>query len=149
MHIDLIFSLVLYSDFQWFHMFFIPYNCFPAINIFKVSNGNTRTMCEICSKLTGKTPERHQWCRFGGYIIDLEQFSDLVLVFPLMTLHKLIPAGLDLGFIFVNLQYVDLLRCVISKIVSLPNFSWSVISRKPFERRQDGGTRRYLKVLGI
>ena len=26
--------------------------------LFKVNNGNTRTMCEICSKLSIKTPER-------------------------------------------------------------------------------------------
>ena len=31
----------------------------PAGNdVFKVSNRNNRTMCEICSKLTIKTPER-------------------------------------------------------------------------------------------
>ena len=32
---------------------------FPAgIFLFNVNYGNTRTMCEICSKLTLKTPER-------------------------------------------------------------------------------------------
>ena len=29
-----------------------------GIFLFKFNNGNTRTMCEICSKLTIKTPER-------------------------------------------------------------------------------------------
>ena len=34
---------------------------FPAGNyMFKVNNRNTRTKCEICSKLTIKTPERRQ-----------------------------------------------------------------------------------------
>ena len=28
--------------------------------MFKVNNRNTRTSCEICSKLTIKIPERHQ-----------------------------------------------------------------------------------------
>ena len=28
-----------------------------GIYLFKVNNGNTKTMCEICSKLTIKTPE--------------------------------------------------------------------------------------------
>ena len=38
---------------------FIP---FPAGNyMFKVNNRNTRTKCEICSKLTIKTPESHHW----------------------------------------------------------------------------------------
>ena len=37
------------------HIFSIP----PAGNcMFKVNNRNTRTRCEICSKLTIKTPER-------------------------------------------------------------------------------------------
>ena len=35
------------------------WNNIPAGNyMFKVSNRNTRTRCEICSKLTIKTPER-------------------------------------------------------------------------------------------
>ena len=34
----------------------------PAGNyMFKVNNGNTRTRCEICSKLTIKIPERRHW----------------------------------------------------------------------------------------
>ena len=34
-------------------------NAVPAGNcMFKVNNRNTRTRCEICSKLTIKTPER-------------------------------------------------------------------------------------------
>ena len=31
------------------------------IYLFKVSNKNTRKRCEICSKLTIKTPERRHW----------------------------------------------------------------------------------------
>ena len=37
----------------------MPYNIFPAgIYLLNVNNRNTRTKCEICSKLTIKTPER-------------------------------------------------------------------------------------------
>ena len=37
----------------------MPFNSFPAnIYLFKVNNRNTRKRCEICSKLTIKTPER-------------------------------------------------------------------------------------------
>ena len=32
-----------------------------GIYLFKVNNRNIRTRCEICSKLTIKTPERRQW----------------------------------------------------------------------------------------
>ena len=36
-------------------------NYYPdGIYLFKVNNRNTRTRCEICSKLTIKTPERRQ-----------------------------------------------------------------------------------------
>ena len=41
---------------------------YPAGNcMFKVNNRNTRTRCEICSKLTIKTPERRLasfWCLY-------------------------------------------------------------------------------------
>ena len=46
-------------------------------------NENTRTICEVCSKLTIKTPERS-----GVFIHNLEQILHIVLVFPLMTLNK-------------------------------------------------------------
>ena len=38
---------------------------FPLVPVgngmFKFNNRNTRTRCEICSKLTIKTPERRHW----------------------------------------------------------------------------------------
>ena len=38
---------------------------FPAgIYLLKVNNRNSRTRCEICSKLTIKTPERSFWCLY-------------------------------------------------------------------------------------
>ena len=62
---------------------------FPAgIYLFEVNNGNTRTMCEICSKLTIKTPEQYQWSRYGVFIVNFEQISDIALVFPWLTLNK-------------------------------------------------------------
>ena len=48
----------------------------PAGNYMsKVNNINIKTWCEICSKLTIKTPERHQWCRFGVFIVNFEQVN--------------------------------------------------------------------------
>ena len=48
----------------------------PAgIYLLKVNNRNTRTRCEICSKLTIKIPERRQ-----AFVI-FEHISHLVLVF--------------------------------------------------------------------
>ena len=43
----------------------------PAGNyMFKVNNRNTGTRCEICPKLTIKTPERRHWCRSGVFIVN-------------------------------------------------------------------------------
>ena len=43
----------------------------------KVNIRNTRTRCEICSKLTIKTPERH-WHHSGVFIVNFEHISHLV-----------------------------------------------------------------------
>ena len=65
----------------------------PAVNyMFKVNNISTRTRFEICSKLTIKTPERHQWCRSGVFFVNFEHISHLVLVFLLLTLSRQMPA---------------------------------------------------------
>ena len=48
--------------------------------MFKVNNRNTRTRCEICSKLTIKTPERREWRRSAVFIVKFEHISHLVLV---------------------------------------------------------------------
>ena len=60
------------SSFKWNLCFRISFfkmtidDCSPVGNyLFKVNNKNTRTKCEICSKLTMKTPERRHWCRSG------------------------------------------------------------------------------------
>ena len=51
---------------------------FPdRIYLLKVSNRNSRKRCEICSKLTIKTPGQHHW-----------HISHLFLVFLLLTLNR-------------------------------------------------------------
>ena len=57
-----------------------------GIYMFKV-NRNTRTRCEICSKLTIKTPEQHQWRRSFVFIVNFEHISHFALEFPLLTLN--------------------------------------------------------------
>ena len=59
-----------------------------GIYMFKVNNKNTRTRCEICSKLTVKTTERRKWRCSGVCIVNFEHISHLVLVFLLLTLSK-------------------------------------------------------------
>ena len=63
--------------------------------MFKVNNRNPRTRCEICSKLTIKTPERRQWRRSGVVIVNFERISPLP-VFLLLTLSEQMPAELCL-----------------------------------------------------
>ena len=62
---------------------------FPAGNyLFKVNNRSTKTRCEICSKLTIKTPERRDWRHSGVFIVNFEHISHLVLDFLLLTLNR-------------------------------------------------------------
>ena len=65
----------------------------PAgIYLLKVNNRNTRKRCEICSKLTIKTPEQRQWRRCGVFIVNFKLISHLVLAFLLWTLNMQFPA---------------------------------------------------------
>ena len=64
------------------------------IYLFKVNNANIRP---VCSKLAIKTSERRHWRhwrRSDLFIVNFEQISHIVLVFPLLTLNKYIPAGI-------------------------------------------------------
>ena len=53
----------------------------------KVNNRNTRTRCEICSKITTNTPGQRHWCRSGVFLINFELISPLALVLLLLTLN--------------------------------------------------------------
>ena len=67
-------------------------NKLPAvIYLLKVHNRNTRTKCEVCSKLTIKKPERRywpHWCRSGVFIVNFKYISHIVSVFLLLTVSK-------------------------------------------------------------
>ena len=59
----------------------------PAgIYLLKVSNRNTKTRCEICSKLIRKTSEQCQWSCSCVFIINYDHISHLFLMFLLLTL---------------------------------------------------------------
>ena len=67
---------------------------YPAgIYLLEVNNRNTRTRCEICSKLTIKIPEQRQCRRSGIFIVNFEHISHLILVFLLLTFNMLLPTG--------------------------------------------------------
>ena len=68
-------------------IFKVTSKCYPVgIYMFKVSNRNTRSRCEVYSKLTIKTPERRHWRRSSVFILNFEYISHLALVFLLLTL---------------------------------------------------------------
>ena len=45
-------------------------------------------MFEICSKLTKETPKRRQRRHSDVFIVNSEQISNIILVFPLLLLNK-------------------------------------------------------------
>ena len=51
------------------------------IDLLKFNNRSNKTMCEIYSKLTIKTPERHQWRPSGIFIVNSELISHIVWCF--------------------------------------------------------------------
>ena len=53
----------------------------------ETNNRNTRTTCEIYSKLTINTLERNHWRRSGVFIVNFEHILHLVLGFLLLTLN--------------------------------------------------------------
>ena len=53
----------------------------PNIYLLKVNNRNTKKSCEICSKLTIKTPEGHQRRLSGVFIVSFEHISQFFPVF--------------------------------------------------------------------
>ena len=59
-----------------------------GIYLFKINNGNIRTMCEISSKLTVKALESRQWRRCVVFIVNYEQISHILVVFSMLTLNK-------------------------------------------------------------
>ena len=60
----------------------ISQRLFPdSICLSKVNDGNTRTTCEISSKLTTKTPEQCHWSRFDVFISTFNRFQTLFWCF--------------------------------------------------------------------
>ena len=58
-----------------------------GIYLFKANNWNTRTVSEIYSNLTIKTPGRCQWSR-SGIFVNFEQIFNIDPEFLMFTLNK-------------------------------------------------------------
>ena len=76
-----------------------PLGGVPRINpagiyLLKVNNRNTRIKCEICSKLTVKTPERPHWRRSGVFIANFEHISHFSSVY-IVNFEHVVPGCED------------------------------------------------------
>ena len=58
---------------------------YSSRHLFKANNYNTRATCEICSKLTTKAPEQHQWTSSSDNVLltfeQTSQCSDSIVDF--------------------------------------------------------------------
>ena len=62
--------------FSFLNLLIFGFTLYPAgIYLLKVTKGNTKIACVICSKLTIKTSERLQQRRPGVFIASFEQIS--------------------------------------------------------------------------
>ena len=82
-------AIIIFAGSSFLDYFRCLAGSYPAgVYLLKANNRNTRTRCEICSKLTINAPERRHWRRSGVFIVNFEHISHLVLVFLLLTLNK-------------------------------------------------------------
>ena len=76
-------------------------NMIVSIYLFKINNGNTRTMCEIYSELTIKTTKQREWFHSGVFIISFDQISHIICIVDLEQLNtNCVCSGLPLTFNF-------------------------------------------------
>ena len=65
----------------------------------KINNRNTKTRCEICSKLIIKIPERRHWRRSGVFIVNFGRLSGIFIVNFEHILHLVL-------VFFINFEHV-------------------------------------------
>ena len=70
-----------------------------GIYLLEVNIRNTRTRCELCSKLTIKIPERRHDVVLVSLLITLKHISHLVLVFILNIVHITLNVQLSAAYI--------------------------------------------------
>ena len=98
---------------EWFNHQLWPTSwCNPAGILLKINSRNTKKRCEICSKLTIKTPEWRHLHHYGVFFVNFEQILRLFLLFLLLNLN--IITGMVLKtilHIFKNCyQFLNILR---------------------------------------
>ena len=113
---------------------------FPTSNyMFKVNSRNTIAKCEICSKLTTKTPEWRQWYRSGVFIVNFEHISHLVLVFNFEQVNA--------GCLFLS-DIHELRRCIQNPVEHLRwSFLWKQFMAESAEAARSYDTLLHHSVL--
>ena len=77
--------------------------------LFKISNKNIRRRHGICSDITMRIPEQHQYCS-GVAIVNSGHTSHLVIVFLLPTLNKQLPVMIPDHTLFLSrMSYITTL----------------------------------------
>ena len=61
---------------------------YPGTCMFKVNNGCTSTVYQICSQSRIKTPPRRHWHLSGVFVVNFEHNSLVILFRSLLTLNK-------------------------------------------------------------
>ena len=97
-----------------------------GIYLVKTNNGNTRTMCEICSKLTIKIPEQSHWHRSGVFIVNFKQISHNVRVY--IVDFEQVNANWDSEPHWTTVQLVITFLCRMSFQLMSPKNSWAITS---------------------
>ena len=102
-----IFDLPVNESNYWKQWFFFCWWNFTENLTFTFSKSTTKTLkrCEICSKLTIKTPERRQWL-CSVFIVNFEIISDLFLLFLLLTLSMHLTCDCSLTSAKISVQYL-------------------------------------------
>ena len=80
-----------------------------GIYLFKVDNRSIRIICEICSNLTLKTPERHKWRKLivnSVVCVIFEHISHHFVVFLLLNYSETFPVPIFLILFYVHVQQI-------------------------------------------
>ena len=119
----------------------------PNIYLFKVNF--KQVQCEICSKLTMKTPERRHWQRSGVFIVNVEAISHLFLVFLLLSLSKEILAEKRLKNDIFNQQSWEFFQSLAFRRSSRPEVFYKKAVFDNFEKFAGKHLRRSLFLIKL
>ena len=90
------FLILLKIRYYFVHVWPVVFSniCYANIYLFKINDGKSKTIWEICSKLIIETPGWRRWDHFGVFVFNFKQMSNIDLAFPLLPLNKQISTGL-------------------------------------------------------